>query len=460
MPLLVTEHSSTAVDVLVDDETRALYRRLVAPPARLVAVSRTLARDLARALGVGENVIDVLPNAVPVDAFPPGPAAGRDAADLLYVGSRKASKGIETLLRAFGEVHSRRPTVRLRLIGPPGQPAEEARWAAVIGELGVADSVSLEPSAPRESVAEAMRHATLFVTRASTRPSGWWLPKRSRRACRSLQRRREVSTRSSGATGDWSDRRVNGRGGACRCHRARAFRGAARRPGGDAGCTSSNGMRPTPSRGEPSRCTTTSSSRRRRGFVHRPVPDGRHGLGAAGAGKPARLGGLGRSDCRSCWRWPEGRPSSASGCCHGAPRPPDDRHQPAGPVRRRPRSAAVGDVARTGPGAVLPRCTGRARGLGEIARRSGRPQIGIGRPECRGAPARPRGAKGNAPARGDAAFLGDRRGRDPRQRTIVAGRARRRRHPPRGARAGRDRARRTGRPALARRRVDSAGRPG
>jgi glycosyltransferase involved in cell wall biosynthesis len=163
LPLLVTEHSSTAVDELVDDETRALYRRLVAPPARLVAVSRKLARDLARALGVGENVIDVLPNAVPVDAFPSGPAAGRDAADLLYVGSRKASKGIETLLRAFGDVHSRRPAVRLRLIGPPGQPAEEAHWTAVIGELGVADSVTLEPPAPREAVAEAMRQATLFV---------------------------------------------------------------------------------------------------------------------------------------------------------------------------------------------------------------------------------------------------------------------------------------------------------
>ena len=163
LPLLVTEHASTTADELVDDEARALYRRLVAPPRRVVAVSRALAHDIARALGVGENVIAVLPNAVPVDGFPLGPAADRRPGELLYVGSRKASKGIETLLRAVADVRMRRPDVRLRLIGSAGQPADEARWQALLAELAIGAAVSIEPAAPRDAVGAAMRQATVFV---------------------------------------------------------------------------------------------------------------------------------------------------------------------------------------------------------------------------------------------------------------------------------------------------------
>ena len=163
LPLLVTEHASTTADELSDPEARELYLRLLAPPRRLVAVSRALAHDVARALGVAESAITVLPNAVPVDGFPLGDAAGREAAELLYVGSRKASKGIETLLRAFGEVYARRSDLRLRLIGSPGPPADAARWESTIAELGLGGAVLMEGPAPRDAVAAAMRRATAFV---------------------------------------------------------------------------------------------------------------------------------------------------------------------------------------------------------------------------------------------------------------------------------------------------------
>jgi glycosyltransferase involved in cell wall biosynthesis len=163
LPLLVTEHSSTTADELVDAEARELYRRLLAPPRRVVAVSRVLAHDVARALGVSEKALAVLPNAVPVDEFRPGAVADRDANELLYVGARKASKGIETLLRAFAAVRARRPAVRLRMIGSPGQPADEAHWRVRVDELGIRDAVAFEPAASREGVAAAMRRATLFV---------------------------------------------------------------------------------------------------------------------------------------------------------------------------------------------------------------------------------------------------------------------------------------------------------
>jgi glycosyltransferase involved in cell wall biosynthesis len=163
VPLLVTEHASTTADDLVDDEARTLYRRLLEPPHSLVAVSRALAHDVARSLGVPDSAVPVLPNAVPVDGFPSGAVEQRDASELLYVGSRKASKGIETLLRAFAQVLPERPGLRLRLIGSPGQPADQIRWDALTGDLGIRAAVSFEGAASRDEVAAAMRQAALFV---------------------------------------------------------------------------------------------------------------------------------------------------------------------------------------------------------------------------------------------------------------------------------------------------------
>jgi glycosyltransferase involved in cell wall biosynthesis len=163
VPLLVTEHASTTADELADPDARDLYRRLIAPPRRVVAVSHALARDVARALGVAESAIAVLPNAVPVDGFPPAPAADRDPVELLYVGSRKASKGVETLLRAFAALQARRPDLRLRLIGSPGSGADAERWDALIPELGLSGAVMLEGPASRAAVAAAMRRAAVFV---------------------------------------------------------------------------------------------------------------------------------------------------------------------------------------------------------------------------------------------------------------------------------------------------------
>src|SRR5207237_769596 len=70
VPIITTEHASTTSDELVEDEARQLYGRLLTPPRQLVAVSRALAHDVARALGVVDDSIGVIPNAVPVEGFP------------------------------------------------------------------------------------------------------------------------------------------------------------------------------------------------------------------------------------------------------------------------------------------------------------------------------------------------------------------------------------------------------
>ena len=162
-PLVTTEHSSTAPDELADPVARDAYRALVGPGRRLVAVGASLGRELAARLGLDDRAIGVLPNAVPIDGFPAGDAGARDPHELLYVGARKATKGIETLLRAFAELHRDDPGLRLRLVGTPGTPDEEARWRELAGELGVAAAVTFEGRAERVAVAAAMRRAAAFV---------------------------------------------------------------------------------------------------------------------------------------------------------------------------------------------------------------------------------------------------------------------------------------------------------
>lgn len=163
VPLLTTEHSSTAADELADPVAVALYRELLAGRHRLVAVGPGLAAELAGCLGAPAGSIAVLPNAVPVADFPPGPVGGRDPDELLFVGARKASKGVELLLRTLALLRAGRPGLRLRVVGPPGPADDEGRWQALIGELGLADAVTLEGQATRSEVAAAMRRAAVFV---------------------------------------------------------------------------------------------------------------------------------------------------------------------------------------------------------------------------------------------------------------------------------------------------------
>ncbi|MFM2105234.1 MAG: hypothetical protein RL338_266 [Chloroflexota bacterium] len=163
LPLLTTEHSSTVGDQLVDRDAVELYRRLVGEGRSLVAVGPGLAAEIEARTGLPPGTVGLLPNAVPVADFPPGPASGRDAAELLFVGSRKASKGIELLLRAVALARGDRPELRLRLVGPPGPPADEERWTALAAELGIIGAVTVEGRADRPAVAAAMRRAGLFV---------------------------------------------------------------------------------------------------------------------------------------------------------------------------------------------------------------------------------------------------------------------------------------------------------
>jgi len=162
-PLVVTEHSSFVDKILANPARRDAYERMLGRAHRLFAVSAMLAAELRTAFPDHAATIDVLPNAVPIELFEPAGSAGRVPDELLFVGYRKANKGIETLLRAIGIAHRDRPSVRLRLVGQTKDQEEERGWHDLAASLGITDIVAFDEPTNRAGVAAAMARASLFV---------------------------------------------------------------------------------------------------------------------------------------------------------------------------------------------------------------------------------------------------------------------------------------------------------
>jgi glycosyltransferase involved in cell wall biosynthesis len=162
-PLVITEHSSFVERLLATDDLRDAYGSAVAAASRVFAVSTMLANELKIAFPALADRFHVLPNAVPVDLFRPAPLEERSPDELLFVGYRKPSKGIENLLRAVAFARSTRPTITLRLLGRSPDAATEAAWHDLAATLGISPAVAFEEPVDRRGIADAMATASLFV---------------------------------------------------------------------------------------------------------------------------------------------------------------------------------------------------------------------------------------------------------------------------------------------------------
>ena len=163
VPLVVTEHESGLLRRLDSERARVAYRSLFGPRRRVVAVSAVLARQLTGLLGLSAADVAVIPNAVDVASFRATGPGARDPNELLWVGSRQASKGMDELLGALRIARAERPGLRLRMIGSARGEGEDDRLRSLARELGVEDAISLEPPADRIGVAAAMARAAVFV---------------------------------------------------------------------------------------------------------------------------------------------------------------------------------------------------------------------------------------------------------------------------------------------------------
>ncbi|TAK02962.1 MAG: glycosyltransferase [Chloroflexota bacterium] len=163
VPLVLTEHASFVARLIAEPAVRARYEATVAAAERLVVVSRVLAGELVAALPAVEPRLTVIPNGIPVESFPLVARGDRVADELVFVGYRKASKGIETLLRAFAVVVADRPSTTLRLVGSSPSDEIERGWHRLAAELGIGAAVRFDPAADRNGVGAALARASLFV---------------------------------------------------------------------------------------------------------------------------------------------------------------------------------------------------------------------------------------------------------------------------------------------------------
>jgi len=126
---------------------------------RVIAVSQTTARDVARLLGVPPERLRVIPNGVD-DAFAPGDRAaatavvrrrhGIDAPFVLHVGSLEPRKGLDVLLDAAEAAADAKDGWFLLLAGRKGfrsedivRRAQEASWCKLLERVDDRDLVDL-----------------------------------------------------------------------------------------------------------------------------------------------------------------------------------------------------------------------------------------------------------------------------------------------------------------------------
>lgn len=122
--------------------TRLLYRLLYKNSDRVICQSRDMARDLARAAGIGEEQIAVLPNLVDLAgiraALRVQGAESSGGLQLLAVGRLSREKGFDLLLQALAMVRERFPDVKLILVGAG---REEQALKSLCRQLGLEDAV-------------------------------------------------------------------------------------------------------------------------------------------------------------------------------------------------------------------------------------------------------------------------------------------------------------------------------
>jgi len=162
-PLVITEHASFVARQLRQPAERQRYLEAVATASRFLAVSDVLAGELAAAIPELSGKLEVMPNTIPLDDYTPVGLDRRRPEELLFVGYRKPTKGIATLIRAFADVHAARPGATLRLIGRSPTEEVENGWRQMARDLGVGDAVHFDAPRDRAGVARAMTEASLLV---------------------------------------------------------------------------------------------------------------------------------------------------------------------------------------------------------------------------------------------------------------------------------------------------------
>lgn len=160
IPYVVTEHTSAYEEGLLRPAELSWARTGLRGAARVIAVSRALARQLEPLLAAGQP-LDVVPNMVDTTFFvlPENPRRATPFR-FLTVGLFDPVKATDVLLRAFAEAFAGRDDV---LLDVGGDGALDGPLRRLAHELGIAAQVRFLGRLSRVQVRDAMWSANAFV---------------------------------------------------------------------------------------------------------------------------------------------------------------------------------------------------------------------------------------------------------------------------------------------------------
>ncbi|MCE9595949.1 MAG: glycosyltransferase family 4 protein [Planctomycetes bacterium] len=159
-------------DILPDETFRknpvleARIARTLQAATRVVAQSVELV-ELVRELGVPDERIVRIPNAVDACDAPPAARELASVPTIAAMGIFHPKKGFDVLLRAFARVRERVSGARLVLAG---DGEERAALARLVDELGLGASVELPGMLSGDAKAAFLRSAWVFVSSARREP--------------------------------------------------------------------------------------------------------------------------------------------------------------------------------------------------------------------------------------------------------------------------------------------------
>jgi glycosyltransferase involved in cell wall biosynthesis len=144
----ITEHSPfTHLPTRKDRVTAALASQVYPYADDVIGVSEGVAKTVIEGTGLSPDETTVLNNPIDIAAIQSGATEPVEETwlddptiePIVAVGRLKPMKDFSTLVRAFAELHERRPETRLVIVG---KGTERDRLAALTADLGVADAVT------------------------------------------------------------------------------------------------------------------------------------------------------------------------------------------------------------------------------------------------------------------------------------------------------------------------------
>lgn len=167
IPLIVHFHGYDAHEHSTLDEYREKYPLMFAQAVAIIAVSRSMQRQLI-SLGAPAGKVHYNPYGIDCNAF--GGARPEKAPPVfITVGRFVEKKAPDLTLKAFSQVHREFPHAELRMVGD-GPLFEQCK--ALAASLGIANAVTFLGARPHEVVQAEMRNARCFIQHSVEAASG------------------------------------------------------------------------------------------------------------------------------------------------------------------------------------------------------------------------------------------------------------------------------------------------